>query len=135
MFDPSHVNYMAILVAAIAGMAIGFLWYSKLMFAEMWTKEAKPKSYDSNANVTLYLVNYLVYFVMAYALSQLIFFFDLRGVVEGMLAGVFAFTGFAGAAAFTENLFSGRSWKLFAINYGYQLVNLVVMGIVLAVWR
>lgn len=135
MFDIANVNYVAILVAAIAGMAVGFLWYSKVMFAEPWIKLVDVKVDENSTNAVLHFVNFLVYLVMAFALSQVIYYFGFTGVAGGVMAGVFAFVGFAGAAAFTENLFSGRSWKLFAINYGYQLVNLVIMGMILALWR
>lgn len=135
MFDFSHVNLLAILVAAVAGMAVGFLWYSKFLFADAWTKLVTVDPGDVNANPLLYGVNLIVYLVMGFALSQLLFYFNLAGLWGGILVGAFIFFGFVGAAAFTENLFSGRSWKLFVINYGYQLVNLLVMGAIIGLWR
>src|SRR5258708_19624332 len=33
------LNWLAILVAAISTMVIGFLWYSPLLFAKPWMKE------------------------------------------------------------------------------------------------
>ena len=34
-----HLNLLAILVAAIATMIVGFLWYSPLLFAKPWMRE------------------------------------------------------------------------------------------------
>jgi len=39
------LNWLAILVAAISTMVIGFLWYSHLLFAKPWMKEM---GYDPN---------------------------------------------------------------------------------------
>ena len=135
MLDLSHVNVFAILVASVAGMAVGFAWYSNLLFAKAWTKLASTKMGENSTNPFLYVLNFIIYLIICFSLSQLLFYFDISGLWAGIAVGLFAFVGFAGATAFTENLFSGRSWKLFAINYGYQLVNLVVMGAILSLWR
>src|SRR5260370_10712032 len=39
------LNWLAILVAAISTMVVGFLWYSPLLFAKPWMKEM---GYDPN---------------------------------------------------------------------------------------
>lgn len=33
-----HINYLAVLVAAVLNMAIGALWYSPVLFAKPWMK-------------------------------------------------------------------------------------------------
>jgi hypothetical protein len=33
------LNWLAILVAAISTMVVGFLWYSPLLFAKAWMRE------------------------------------------------------------------------------------------------
>jgi hypothetical protein len=40
-----HLNLLAILVAAISTMVVGFLWYSPLLFAKPWMREM---GYDPN---------------------------------------------------------------------------------------
>ena len=40
-----HLNWLAILVAAISTMVVGFLWYSPLLFAKAWMREM---GYDPN---------------------------------------------------------------------------------------
>ena len=39
------VNLLAVLVCGVAAMAVGFLWYSPLLFAKPWVKEM---GYDMN---------------------------------------------------------------------------------------
>ena len=34
-----HLNWVAILVAAISTMIVGFVWYSPLLFAKAWGRE------------------------------------------------------------------------------------------------
>src|SRR6266853_1472218 len=40
-----NLNWLAILLAAISTMVVGFLWYSPLLFAKAWMKEM---GYDPN---------------------------------------------------------------------------------------
>src|SRR2546423_1839152 len=40
-----HLNWIAILVAAVSTMMVGFLWYSPLLFAKAWMREM---GYDAN---------------------------------------------------------------------------------------
>src|SRR5260370_41188770 len=40
-----QLNWLAILVAAISTMVVGFLWYSPLLFAKAWMREM---GYDPN---------------------------------------------------------------------------------------
>src|SRR5258708_22582165 len=40
-----NLNWLAILVAAISTMVVGFLWYSRLLFAKPWMREM---GYDPN---------------------------------------------------------------------------------------
>ena len=40
-----HLNLLAVLVAAVSTMLVGFLWYSPVLFAKPWMKEM---GYDPN---------------------------------------------------------------------------------------
>ncbi len=42
-----HLNWLAILVAAVSSLAAGFLWYSPMLFAKPWMHEM---GYDPNDN-------------------------------------------------------------------------------------
>ena len=33
-----EINYLAVLVAGVAAVAVGFLWYGPLLFAKPWMK-------------------------------------------------------------------------------------------------
>jgi len=35
-----HINFMAVLVAALVPMIMGFIWYNPKVFGTLWSKEA-----------------------------------------------------------------------------------------------
>jgi len=34
----SHVNYLAVIVATVTSMIVGFVWYSQPLFGRLWIK-------------------------------------------------------------------------------------------------
>ena len=136
MLDFSHVNLWAVIVAALVDMGIGFVWYSKAAFGNLWFKLNGVKMKEGEQpNPAIYLVNLVVYLILAFALAQAVFFFGVTGALSGAALAVFVFVGFIVPVSVVENLFAQRSWKLFAINYGYPLVAIMVMTAILAVWK
>ena len=67
------VNWLAILVASIASMAIGFLWYSPVLFAKPWTRLMGIDGLDKEAQEKMkkeMLPMYTQTFVAAIVSSQ-----------------------------------------------------------------
>ena len=138
------VNYWAVIVATIASMAIGFVWYGPLFgkkwIAEMgWTKEhLEGKRADSKKMTRQYVLMALGSLVMSFVLLHNITFgsayLHITGISAGLQAGFWNWLGFIAPLTLGAVLWEGKSWKLFCINVGYYLVTLLVMGCILAVW-
>ena len=54
---------------------------------------------------------------------------------EGLFAGFAAGFGWVAMSVGTIYLFERRSFKLFLINAGYQIVTYTIMGGILGVWK
>lgn len=137
-----EVNFLAVILAAVAQMALGFLWYGPL-FGKPWMKmkgfanKSKEETAEMQKKMMPYYgVTFVLALVTAYVLAHVMFlsqnFFDYSSVVTGLMSGFWMWLGFmlpvqAGAIIFSEN----RNWKLLSIDTTYQLVALLVMGLVL----
>lgn len=132
------VNYWAVLCAALAGFVIGWIWYGPL-FCKQWMKLAgitpasmkKMKMTPAKA-MTFGFVSVLV---TAYVLSH---FVDLLSVTTWGGAAQFAFWAWLGLVApvqFGVVLWEGKPFKLFLLNTAHNLVVLIVMSGILAVWN
>ncbi len=136
-----HVNLLAVLVAAISTMVVGFLWYSPLLFAKAWMREmgydpndkAKVQEMQKSAGPA-YGGSLVASLLSAFTLA--LFFHMLQNYTLhfGLIVGFHVWLGFVATVQFTGALFMKQSMKLFAINAGYQLVCYVVMGAILSVW-
>lgn len=132
------INYVAILVAALASMVIGMLWYGPL-FQKQWMKLAgitaqsmKKMKLSPMAAMSLGFVASLV---TAYVLSV---FTGFLGITAWAAAANFAFwiwLGFVAPVQLGVFLWEGKSFKLFVLNTSYNLITLIVMTGIIAVWQ
>ncbi len=134
----TELNYLAILVAGVSNMVLGFLWYGPI-FGKPWMALIGKTEEDLNPNPIVYLVSFLLSLLMAVVLSIFIHHVDASiqamSLVLGLLVALLAWVGFVGPATFQNNLYSGISKKLFAIDYGYVLIALLIQGAIIGVWR
>ncbi len=128
------VNYVAVIVAAIAAMVIGYAWYGPL-FGKMWMKEAGVKPGDMKPNGSemgkLYGIQYVAAAVMAYVLAVLFQMTGTADVMTGFKMVFWLWLGFVAAASVGAVLFEKKSWSYFGINTAYHLVTMLVMSAVL----
>lgn len=133
------VNYLAVLVAAIVNMLIGAIWYSHSLFGKSWMELAgiRPEDTEKRASGAkrAYSWTFVASLLMAYALARILWYAQAQSVVGGALIGLLAWLGFVATAVGTNYLFEGRPCRLYAINTGYTLVSLIVMGTILGAWR
>lgn len=133
------VNYVAVLLAGIASMIVGFVWYGPL-FAKPWMKEMGLTAEDfknDRANLgKTYSMSFVLSLVTAYILAHVMTFsesfYHNSMVSTGLSSGLWMWLGFIMPVQSTEVLFGKRSFKLFAMNTGYQLASILAMGVVIA---
>lgn len=134
-----HVNFFAIIVAAIVTFGIGALWYSPFLFAKQWLafNGYGPEKVEAmrKGAVKAYGVSFVCYLVMAAAFAVLVRISHIEAVTGGVKLGFLLWIGFVAAAGLTANVYSDKPLKAFALDAGYQLVYLVVMGAILVAWH
>jgi hypothetical protein len=128
------INWLGALLALVAAMAIGSIWYGPL-FGKRWMKLVGLKRGDSSplAPMLIMLVLSAVQvFIMAHFIAYSGYFYpDYSGVTTGLLTGLWAFVGFVIPLLVSNTIFSKGSTELLKINLGNQLVTLLVIGAIL----
>jgi hypothetical protein len=135
------INLWPVLVAAVATMVVGFVWYSPLLFARPWTvlmgydlnDKAKMDEMRKGAGKT-YALAFVASLVSAFVLAKFIDITTVNSAVYGMKVGFAMWLGFVTTVQLTGVLFAKQPTKLYLINTGYQLVCYLAMGAILAVW-
>lgn len=139
MESPVPINYLAVLLAAISSMVLGFLWYGPL-FGKTWmnlsglTKEKMDKAKAKGMSVQ-YGIAFVGSLVMSYVLAHSLVFaasyFKTSGVSAGLMVGFWNWLGFIAPVTLGIVLWDGKSWKLWILTNAYYLVSLLLMGVIL----
>ncbi len=134
--ESMYINHWAVLVAAIANLAVGALWYSPLLFYKAWQKETGLTDEQiQKANMGLiYGLTFVAALIMCYNMA--FFLGDANtdwkwGTTAGFLTGF----GWAAMIFAVIGLFEQRSWRYILINGGYIVVYFTLVGFILGIWR
>jgi hypothetical protein len=130
------INYWAILVAALIRVVTGALWFSPFAFRESWRKIVGIDEATMNAGlpkaIALDVVGSLV---MAFVLVHAVVYAGAATLGQGAAVGFFNWLGFIVVVQLSETMHENRPFRYFWISAGYNLIALVLMGALLAVWR
>jgi hypothetical protein len=135
-------NYLAILVAAIAGFAFGAAWYmtlSKQWLAARGLSEGEAKA-KANAEWSWlpFIISFIALLIMAWMLSGILMHLA-RGGTEmslrsGVISGFFLWLGFVITTMAVNHAFQGDRRALTLIDGGHWLGVLLIQGAVLGWW-
>ncbi len=136
--DFSNINYLAVIVAAIAGFALGSLWYSSALFGKAWQKELGfTDEYLKEGNMAkIFGFAFLLMIIMSLGMSFLIrgHFDGQVDMLSGLKHGFYIGLVFVGTSMGINVLFQRKSFKLWFIDAGYQILILCIMGAVIGAW-
>ncbi|MBI4921708.1 MAG: DUF1761 domain-containing protein [Devosia nanyangense] len=137
MLLSASVNWLAVIVATIASMALGFVWYMAL--AKQWmaalgkTREQIMSAAGNQA--TPFIIAAVMQLVMAYFLALLTpKMFGATTLANGAMMGFWLWLGFVITSMIINHRYQGSRWSLTVIDGGYLLGVLLVQGIVIGLF-
>lgn len=127
--DNVQLDLIAILIAAVAFLLIGFAWYSPWLFGPAWKKLAGfdgKRPYQRRKLAPLW--SFLLCLLTSYVLAFFIVFLGVTTVSDGMFVGFLSWLGFVLTTLLSAVVWSRKPAKLFLIDGGYRLLGFLVMG-------
>ncbi|HLA54662.1 MAG TPA: DUF1761 domain-containing protein [Flavobacterium sp.] len=158
-----EVNFLAILVAALSTLVVGFIWYNPKVFGGIWMRETgiTPESGKGMNMALVFGMSVFYAFLIAFTLQMMVIHqFGALGMVggdptlakpsyaafmadygtayrtfkHGMLHGFFAGLLFALPVIGTGALYERRSWKYTLVAGGFWVVCCMIMGGIVCAW-
>jgi hypothetical protein len=131
-----HLNWLAVLAAAVSTFLLGGLWYSPFLFGKAWMSANNFSEADLAKSNMAKIFGLAFLFAVIMAANLAAFLAEpkttaLWGATAGFLAGF----GWVALGIATIALFERRSGKYILINGGYMTVSFVVMGLIIGAWR
>ena len=133
------VNYLAVVVVAIIGFLLGWLWYSPVLFVKAWMEEMKftPETMEAckPKMASLMAKGFLTTLLSTFGLAVLITAHGSENWIKGAAFGFFIGVMVVGLRQVNCNLWEGRSLKLQLITVGHEVALYTLQGAILGVWR
>lgn len=133
----SHLNWLAVLVAAVAYFMLGAIWYSKALFATQWARAVGLKMDDPNKKGLgkMMLTSFILILLTCLGLALLVARLDLTVWMSGLKLGATTGLLFACTAVAISFVYESRPTSLYFIDGGYHLVGHLAAAIILVCWR
>jgi hypothetical protein len=129
------ISWLAVLVAAIIKFAIGAVWYQPLFGKRYRALMKVPEGAVADGFMQAMIVGFVGDLIMAYVLARFVAHYGDGGIGGGLLVGFMAWLGFVATLMAGQIYYEKKPVELIAINAGYQLVGLLVMGAIFGVWH
>lgn len=133
----ANYNIWAVIVCIVLQMVLGALWYSPVLFGNIWLKLVEIKAEDINQSEGNKAMSFSVIpaAITVFSLSVLITISNAATVIDALIIGTIAAIGLIGMSAVNLILFEDRSVKLTILNVGYPFVALNIAAIILTLWK
>lgn len=128
------VNYLAVLVAAVASFLFGWLWHG-MLFQKQWMKlsgltfkSMKKMHLSPLASMSL---GFVIQLVMTYVLAVFISAFSISSLYAGVQLAFWLWLGFVMPLTAGVWVWEGKPFMLFILNTAYWLLAMFIMVSVL----
>jgi uncharacterized protein DUF1761 len=128
----SGVNYIAVVIAALAGFGLGAVWY--MVLSKPWMRAVGKTEADrprGSAQVLLFATTFVALFVMALMLAGIMGHLGDVTVRGGVISGFFVWLGFVITTMGVNHAYSGAKPMQTLIDGGYWLAVLMMQGAVI----
>ena len=132
-----NVNYLTVIVAAIVSFIFGMLWYSPILFGNLWMKlnNLSKKNIDQSKKkgmAKMMIISFVATIITACSLSLVLDAFAVASITSALYVGFLIWLGFLASTTLIGSvLWDNKPFSLFILNGTYWLINLEIISIVL----
>lgn len=131
-----EVNWLAVLLATLASMVVGSLWYAPPLLGKIWMRladidEKKMEKAGLKPIVISIATSAVLAFVLAYFTYLAYEFYkaDYSFLVTALMTAAWAWLGFVGLRLLTHDSYEGRPFTLTLLNSAHELVTMLAMAL------
>lgn len=134
------INYVAVLVCAVLSMIIGAIWYSPILFGNMWMKAVgiDPTKLDKKKQMSEGMkvmgIHFVFLLISMFVLAHFAKYSGATDLVSGLTLGFWVWLGFLVTSLYPAYSYENRSLVSYGLLLGYDLVCFLISGAILAMW-
>jgi hypothetical protein len=128
------LNWLAILVAAIAWFAFSAIWYSVPPLSNAWQRAAKVTATEGPPLVSLLVPTFVGYFVTTIVIALLARAIGAADFMDGIALGVVLGVGFGVVGALVTQLYEQKSGSYWLINGINSVIAYSIVALIVTLW-
>ncbi len=128
----SEINMFAVVVAGLAHMLVGLVWFSRPLFGKAWMSATGAKNMKPAVQWVPFA--FLGHILIAFVLGLFIVLASATTLVDGFLVAVIVWLGFFVTLEIGELVWENIPLKLFLLRIGDHFLALSIAGIILVAW-
>jgi hypothetical protein len=136
------LSWLSIVIAAVAAFIGGWIWYSPLLFGKIYMKEIQmgmtPESMAGKPKPSMVRQFSLVFvgqIVMAIVAASLVHSLFVTSFAQVSIIALSLWAGFIVFTKMNDVLFGCKSWKLFLITIGQDLLSIVFIFAIVSLFN
>lgn len=131
----SSLNWLAVLVSTTIYFILGALWYSPVLFGNVWMKLRELTEEDiGKPNPVIFLYSFLLQLIAVISLAMFMNAMGIAYILHGAIVGFGAGAGILFTLAGTTGIFTELKLQLHLLDNGYHVAGLTLSGIILGWW-
>ncbi len=128
------INVLAVIVAAASSFLVGGLWYSPMLFGNVWNREnGSTQKAGSGHPAKVFGVSFVFSLVAAFAFA--LWLGPAPVLSDAITRGLLAGFGMVAASFGINYQFANRSALLWLVDGGYHTVQFLLFGLILGLWH
>ncbi len=135
----SELNWLAVLAATFVAFVAGAIWFGPKTFFPIWWKLMGKGEADQAGSGNMAIVLGSTFLAALFQATTVAIVIELAsagvsnfGPLQGALVGSLLGFGLAAASSLSHRLFAGNGFRVWIIEVGSDIVNLTLMGLVIA---
>lgn len=128
------LNWLAVIVAAVAWFAFSAIWYSVPPLSSAWMRAAKVSPGDGTALVTLLIPTFIGYLVTTIVIALLAKAIGGSDWMDGLSLGVVLGVGFGVIGALVVQIYEQKGGSYWLINGLNAIIAYSIVAIIVSVW-
>lgn len=128
-----EINIWGVILATIASMVVGSIWYAPPVFGNLWMKLIGKSQKELPGGFVPIILAVVVSAMTAYVLAHVSYlsnqFFQNSFLQDSLTTAFWMWLGFTAARFITHDSFEGRPVKLTFLTLAHELVTLEAMAL------
>lgn len=130
----ADLNWLAILVAAVAWFAFSAVWYSIPPLSNAWQQAAKVTPGEGPPLAMILIPTFIGYFVTSIVIALIATAISGDEVVDGVALGVALGFGFGVVGAVVNQMYEQKGKSYWLINGVNALIAYTLVAVIVTIW-